>query len=287
MDSKEFGLVMAQQLLAVEDLHYGWWLTEEKPSIAALPAAQERYSQQLLDIIAQATADLDRPARILDVGCGTGRLLQKLLQQGYQADAVIPAPWLEARVHQRLELLKPSYQPSIFATTFEQMPVSSQEYDLILFSESYQYIDLEQGFAQIKALLKPQGRVLICDFFRTEHHGDGQPGDKSFGGGHDLREFYQALQTHGWQPLLDQDITEHTSPNIALLDSVLRQRIVPAAGTLDQYLMSKKPWLYRLIKWLFRKKLQKLSFKYAQGHRTAEVFSRYKNYRLLLLKGIS
>lgn len=283
MESKEFGLVLAQQLLDIEDLHYGWWLEDEQPSLGTLKAAQERYSQKLIQCIDQSL--LGKKGRILDVGCGTGHLMAKLLNAGHQVDAVIPAPWLELRVHQRLEELKSSYPAQVYACTFEDLdqPSERQSYDLILFSESYQYIDLEAGFAQIKAYLKPGGKVLICDFFKTEHHGDGQSGDKSFGGGHELQRFYQSLAKQPFQVLTDQDITPFTSPSIALLDQILSQRIGPAMDTLNLYLSARKPWLFGLVKFLLRKKLKRLHYKYRQGHRSAAVFSKYKSYRLLVL----
>jgi hypothetical protein len=31
----------------------------------------------------------------------------------------------------------------------------------------------------IKSILKPGGKILICDFFRTGNDGDGAPGDGS------------------------------------------------------------------------------------------------------------
>ena len=40
MDSRELGLVLAQQLLGIDELHYGWWAEGEAPSFAALAAAQ-------------------------------------------------------------------------------------------------------------------------------------------------------------------------------------------------------------------------------------------------------
>ncbi len=285
MDSKELGLVLAQQLLDVEDLHYGWWEAGEVPTLAALRNAQERYSERLIATLAE---HCPAGGRILDVGCGTGHLLEKLLKAGYRVDGVIPAPWLEQRVRERIERLQPAYRPEVFPCRLEELPDTArgQPYDLILFSESFQYVPLEDSLPKIRSLLVPGGKVVVCDFFKTEHHGDRKPGDKSFGGGHRLDRFYLALAEHRFGILRDDDITRFISPSVALVDQILRQRIAPACGTLDQFLAERIPRIRRFVLWLYRKKLAKLRYKYLEEHRTQEVFERYKSYRLIVLEPI-
>lgn len=283
MHSRELGLILAQQLLDVDDLHYGWWEEGEKPSIGKLQDAQERYSQQLVNVIERHCPE---SGRVLDVGCGTGHLMERMLGQGFEVDGVIPAPWLEQRVHERIARLDPAYRPTVFPCMFEKMPASAEArpYDLILFSESFQYIPLADSFPTIRRLLKPGGSVVVCDFFKTEHHGDGQPGDKSFGGGHELDRFYAAVRENHFTIKHDEDITRFTSPSVALVDELLRRRIAPACSSIDRYITTRVPHLRRFIGWLLRKKLAKLRYKYLEENRTQAVFERYKSYRLLVLK---
>lgn len=49
MTPRELGLVLAQQLLDVEDLHYGLWAPDLEVSPGNLIEAQQRYSTRLLD----------------------------------------------------------------------------------------------------------------------------------------------------------------------------------------------------------------------------------------------
>jgi hypothetical protein len=63
MSSRELGLLLAQQLLDVEDLHYGLWDADLPVSLSSLAAAQQRYSDRLLDLIEQLTAGI-RGARV-------------------------------------------------------------------------------------------------------------------------------------------------------------------------------------------------------------------------------
>lgn len=283
MDSREFGLVIAQQLADVEDLHYGYWDPDVPPTFDRLKEAQERYSRMLIEVL---EGHAGTGLHVLDVGCGTGRLMAELLAAGHTVDGVIPAPYLERRVHERINALQPERCPRVFACLFEEMPEEClrPDYDVVLFSESFQYVALDESLRRVSRLLRPGGIALVSDFFKTEHHGDGGPGDKSFGGGHRLNDFHAALERHGYAILRDDDITRNTSPNLELIDRLLRTRIGPALGTVDQFLSSSRPWLYGSIKWLLRRRIRRLHFKYFSGHRSKGTFERYKSYRVFVLR---
>src|SRR5688572_33363029 len=87
MHSRELGLVLAQQLGNVEDLHYGLWEPDLELSFANLRVAQQRYSDMILKQLPPSSGNV----RVLDVGCGTGHLIRQMLDRGYLADGVIPA----------------------------------------------------------------------------------------------------------------------------------------------------------------------------------------------------
>ena len=64
MHSRELGLVLAKQLLGVEDLHYGLWDADLELKLGNLATAQQRYNDMLI-------AQLPRPereVRVLDIG---------------------------------------------------------------------------------------------------------------------------------------------------------------------------------------------------------------------------
>lgn len=281
MDSKEFGLVFAQQLAGIDDLHYGYW-DDSVPAISVLylKQAQQRYTDQLIDTLeAHGQAHMS----VLDVGCGTGVTLQALNERMHKADGVIPAPHLEKQVRERVQ--QHGYQSRVWGCTLEALPVRSLEsqYDAVLFSESFQYIPYRVALDHAWHLLKPGGMVLICDFFKTANAGDGEPGDGSFGGGHNYEEFVDWIEQTDWRCIQNDDITPYTSPNIRLLDELLTQRVAPAIGTLDRFLCGRHPWMLWVIKRLFQKRLRKLKFKYLSGNRSEAVFTRYKTYRRMVL----
>ena len=289
MSSRELGLVLAQQLLGVDDLHYGLWEDDLPLAFSNLAEAQQRYTGMILSAL---PAPGEGGARVIDIGCGTGHLLMQLLERGYSADGLVPAPKLAEQVRKRLAEYGESAGKSarLFESTFEQFPVEDYVgyYDTAVFSESFQYIPLSASFPILKQIVRPGGRVVICDFFQTEHAGDGGPGDRSFGGGHRMQTFYTELDKHPFTLLQDLDITRQVSPNIRLLDETLTHKLLPAGQTLNRYLSTNYAMSWRVIRVLFRallrKKLEKQKYKYFSGHRTQAVFERYKTYRLLVLK---
>lgn len=283
MTSRELGLVLAQQLLDVEDLHYGLWDPDLELSLGNIALAQQRYTAMLLELIKSLLSGQPAPC-ILDVGCGTGHILQHLIERGYRVDAVNPSAHLNKLVHERLAALQHS-STTLYETAFESLPLEhcQHQYDLLLFSESFQYIPLPDIFAMAPELLRSGGRLVICDFFKTAAHSDGGEGDRSFSGGHLLAEFYRCVEHSPFRISHDEDLTARVSPNIALLDEWLTQRLVPALGSVDEYLLATRPRLTRVLKWLGRHKLARVRYKYLSGHRNQAVFEKYKSYRLLVL----
>jgi SAM-dependent methyltransferase len=281
MHSRELGLVLAQQLGNVEDLHYGLWDSDLELCFSNLRVAQQRYSDMILAQLPSSTGNV----RVLDVGCGTGHLICQMLDRGYLADGVIPARDLATLVRQRVGN-RNGYEPRIFDCRFEDFPMDEgrARYDVVLFSESFQYITLADSLPLVQQLLKPGGTLLICDFFKTAAHGDGGPGDKSFGGGHPHREFLETMTRFPFRLMKDEDITKRVSPNLQLLNDWLMNRAKPASQTIHTYLSSNYPISTRMLMWFFRKKLRKAQYKYLSGHRSKETFEKYKTYHLMVYK---
>jgi SAM-dependent methyltransferase len=246
--------------------------------------AQQRYTDLLLEHVKDLLADRTGP-RILDIGCGTGHMLEQLVARGYAADAVNPSPYLNRQVKARFSR-QAAAAPALYESTFEDLPQAECQgrYDLLLCSESFQYIPMPAFFEMAPGLLRSGGYVVICDFFKTDAHGDGAEGDRSFSGGHLLGQFYELLHDSQFQKLQDDDLTPRMIPNIDLLDEWLTQRLGPAAASIDRYLHDQYPRSRMVLKWLARRKLAKLNYKYLSGHRNATMFQKYKSYRLLVLQ---
>lgn len=282
MHSRELGLVLAQQILGVDDLHYGLWDSDLELKLTNIGIAQQRYTDTLLATLPPAQPG---PVRVLDIGCGTGHILGQLLDRGYSADGVVPAPALAKLVREQMAK-RPGNDAHLFECRFEEFPADQRlgQYDVALFSESFQYISMDASFALLQKILKPGGLIVICDFFKTEHHGDRGPGDRSFGGGHKLTDFYAKIKTTRFAPLRDEDITTRVSPNLELLNDFLLNTIQPVGQSLNRYLSSNYPRLSWIARKLLRKKIDKANYKYFSGHRSKEIFERYKTYHLMVYR---
>lgn len=280
LDSRDLGLVLAQQLLGVEDLHYGLWSDDLALTVNNIPVAQQRYTDMLLAALPPPQSQ----ARILDIGCGTGHLMAQMLDKGYLVDGVIPSENLAAKVRERLRI-RGNTTSQVYQCRLEELGSEAQgnRYDVALFSESFQYIPIPAAFEQLKKLVKPDGLIIICDFFKTDANPAGRSG-ADFGGGHPLASFYALLKDAPFVTVRDDDITQLVSPNLQLVNDLLQQRIGPACFTVSGYVRQRYPFIAWIIRKAFNAKLTKLRLKYLSGQRNKETFEKYKNYRLIILK---
>ncbi len=271
MDSREVGLVMGliagRYVFQSEDLHYGFWPDELPVTPDHLKQAQDLHSQLILSNIP------DGVESILDVGCGAGGLAKRLIDKGYAVDCVSPSGLLTTEAQKLL-----GDACTIVQGPFETIELN-RTYDLVLFSESFQYIKLTPALQQVMRYLKPGGHLLICDFFRHPREERGP-----IGGGHPLPAFHAEIEKHPLESVVDQDITKETARNYDLVNDLLQRVGVPIWELIFAYGNANYPRRSKWLQRLFRKRIAKLERKYFQGQRTAETFSHYKSYRLLLYR---
>jgi hypothetical protein len=188
-------------------------------------------------------------------------------------DCVSPSPFLS---NQARELLGSTSR--IYECSYEDLQTEIR-YDLILFAESFQYINPEQAIKQTLAFLNQGGYLLICDIFKKDI-----PGDSALPGGHPLTMFYDIVSECPLEPVKDLDITEQTAPTLDILNDALKQVIEPSANLAQRLLDNRYPFMSKFLKWLYRKKIKKINKKYFSGEKTGENFKKFKSYRLLLYR---
>jgi SAM-dependent methyltransferase len=272
VDSKELGLaaglVFARYFVKTQHLHYGLWTDGLPVDIANLREAQDRYSDFIVSNIPEGVRS------VLDIGCGTGVLSARLLDEGYLVESVSPSPFLTSCARDVI-----GDRGVIHESTFEALELGSR-FDLLIFSESFQYIDLKRVFGKCQELLAEGGHILICDFFRR----DDAMGRSRLGGGHSLGRFYEELEKSGFNIVHDIDITDLTAPNMDVVNDLLSNFGEPMWELFQYYLQSNYPRLNRFARWRYKKKIAKIERKYFSGSRTAETFAEDKNYRMVLCK---
>ncbi len=279
MDSKEFGLVAAQQLFKVEDLHYGFWDENQEATLGNWKNAQEKHTNFLFEYIFDNIQDKHN-SRLLDIGCGVGVTTKKLLDLGYNIDGLVPYKWMAEYASKMNSSYKNKDRGHIYDCKFEEFPVKDlkKKYQLVFFSESFQYVDMCETFHILKNILEDKGTVIIFDFFKK----DGIPGKSPLGGGHSINSFYKMVKDNNYSICVDRDVTKNVSPNLKLVNEVLVERLLPFTDTFNKFMMARSKKIYSFIKWLLRKRLSKMSFKYSDS-RNEENFIKYKTYRLIIL----
>jgi 2-polyprenyl-3-methyl-5-hydroxy-6-metoxy-1,4-benzoquinol methylase len=274
--SQEFGLELAslvgKQLYNINHLHYGYWDDGVDVNLNNLKKAQDRYCNLVKSTFPGGVRN------ILDVGAGSGEFAKSLLKDGYMVDCVSPGEYLSEQISEKLG---PNVE--VFQCFFEQLQ-TDKKYDLIMFSESFQYIDIESGFMKAISLLKPGGHILICDFFKRDKRT--LDGKSPLSGGHKIVKFNKVVNTLPVQKVREIDITKYTAPNITLVNEMLGNIGIPAVKLFNHYLDHN--FLLRaarsVVSFMYKKRLAKFERKYLTGERNAENFEKYKQYLLLLYK---
>lgn len=272
VDSKEIGLIAGLRFLNhffhTDYLHYGYWRDGLPVEVLNLKLAQQAYSEFLYAFIPTATRS------ILDVGCGSGRVALELIQRGYRVDCISPSEKLTEFATRLL-----GDKARIIRGRFETVPIEGR-YDLVLFSESFQYIPMTDALNRSRKLLNTGGHILISDFFRK----DDVPGKSSLGGGHSLSEFWRRLDEAGLEVIRQEDITARVAPTIDLVNGITMEVIHPLYNDLGALLRDRFPLISKFLRWKYRKKLDKIENKHFRGERNAANFRKYKTYLTVLAR---
>ena len=185
-------------------LHYGYWeplpTAGEELTVTRLRAAQVAYAAKLLSFIPEDTKT------VLDVGCGIGGNAAYLCSRGFTVEGLAPDV-----IQQEKFIKNTNSQVPFYLTRFEDFQ-TSHSYDLVLFSESSQYIaadDLAQGAAR---LLSSGGYLLLADMMRS----DAGYRKGIFSNCHVVSELQAELIKAGFKLIKTEDISSQIAPTIDL-----------------------------------------------------------------------
>jgi SAM-dependent methyltransferase len=273
LDSKEvgleLGLLVFKYFLKTEYLHYGYFVDGLEPDITNLKKAQENYADLIFSTIPSGVKT------VLDVGCGSGKTAQQLVSRGYTVDCVSPGQILTDYARKML-----GNTVGFFQCKFQDIK-TEKKYDLILFSESFQYIPMQVSIPHSLKMLNPGGYILVSDFFKND------PEKKSMlGGGCEYNEWLAIKSTFPVTTLVEKDITRETAPTIDLVHHFNCEVLEPVWKSVWELGVDRYPVLIKLGRRLFRKSIEKMEHKHFSNLRTGENFMKYKKYMFYLFRAV-
>ena len=273
VDSKEVGLELSLRLtkffLKTEYLHYGYFVDGLEADVANLKKAQENYAELIFKHIPEGTKT------ILDVGCGSGKTAQQLVARGYKVDCVSPGQILTAYARQML-----GDSVEFFQCKFEDIE-TDKKYDLVLFSESFQYIPMDKSIPGALALLNPGGHIIVSDFFNTDPEGSSQ-----LGGGNDYGQWLKFKESFPLITLVEKDISMETSLTIDIVNQLNSEVLKPVWTSAWALVTDRFPHLIKIVRKFYRKKISKMEDKHFTGRRNSEFFRKYKKYMFYLFQAV-
>lgn len=246
-------------------LHYGYWDVEDKLTIENLRQAQEKYIEHLIYFIPKGVKT------ILDVGCGIGGNALRLKKEGFEVEALSPDPVQE-------KMFKAKGEVPFHLTKFENFE-TNKTYDLILMSESAQYIQVRQGFEKCYALLNDEGTLLVSDYFVREK----LEKDNLFAlYTHQNMEYLEIAKQYGFDIVKAEDITSKVAPTLDIAKLKYEEYVEPTLELFNQLLLTWAPIPYKVVKFFGKNQFSKLL---AQKQLIdSQLFLEYRQYMIYLFK---
>lgn len=271
VDSKEVGLELLLRLfnffLKTEYLHYGYFIDGLEADAVNFRKAHENYAELLFSHIPDGTES------IIDVGCGSGKTTQQLIARGYKVDCLSPGHILTNYAKNML-----GDTAGFFQCKFEDI-ITDKKYDLVMFSESFQYIPMEKSIPGAIKLLNPGGHIIVCDFFNTDPEGRSK-----LGGGHDYQQWLKFKESFAIKTLVEKDITAETSLTLDVVNQLNTEVLRPLWTSAWALAEDRFPTIVKLARKFYKKKLAKMENKHLTGMRNGELFRKYKKYMFYLFQ---
>ena len=104
----------------------------------------------------------ERPCTVLEVGAGTGKLTEVLLDLGHDVHATEPDEQMLKRLTKRLPEVRAS------AAGVEALPVPDRSVDVVVGAQCFHWFDLEVALPEIARVLRPGGHVAMVWTERDE-----------------------------------------------------------------------------------------------------------------------
>jgi ubiquinone/menaquinone biosynthesis C-methylase UbiE len=116
------------------------------------------YPQALVELVA-GTAGVTAGDPVLEVGCGTGQLTERLAELGFDLTAIDIGPSMVAAARERT-----GGRAAWFWTgAFEDLPAPDESFALIVSAGAFHWVDPEVRFRKAARLQRPGGWLAVID----------------------------------------------------------------------------------------------------------------------------
>ncbi|MCC7440857.1 MAG: class I SAM-dependent methyltransferase [Bdellovibrionales bacterium] len=180
-------------------LHYGYFSADSAPpsTLEDLRKGQDEFTRKVVEWVPSETST------VLDVGTGTGDVARALAARGHRILTISPDPnqgrWLARLPDERI---------TFEHTRFEDLG-EGRTFDCVLFSESANYVALENLFSMSAERLNPGGSLIVAAPLLVRD-------SSRFRDMHRLSDFREAASRQGWRIQRETDFTAETAPTLAI-----------------------------------------------------------------------
>jgi ubiquinone/menaquinone biosynthesis C-methylase UbiE len=163
--------------------------------------------REVFDLLVEEADLIGR--RVLDVGCGTGRLVAALAERGADVSGIDVSPEMLAVARRKLP------NATLLDGRAERLPFAAAAFDRVVFSLVVHLVHRVAAFAEAHRVLASGGRLAVVTF------------DRSHFGGYYLQEYFPSIRALDEQRFPDRE---------ALVDELAavgfhRARVVPLRQT--------------------------------------------------------
>jgi cyclopropane fatty-acyl-phospholipid synthase-like methyltransferase len=263
--ANDIELKLYAKIFGNDFLHYGYFREipddTEKISLHDIKKAMLHYTDLIIERIPTGS-------KVLDVGCGMGGLLALLRENNFDATGITPN-------NMQYNHIKAKYPGlPVVKSTFEDFVTDqSTRFDIVITSESFQYIDIEKGIAKIRDILTENGKWILIDYFRINENTKNPSG-------HILKNFERHLRNSGLVVMEERNITQNVLPNLAYSYMLAKTLAIPLLEhTLNRFFI-RRPFL----SYLFGDAVGYYKDKIRLDTLDPNIFARDKIYMLYVLK---
>ncbi len=119
----------------------------------ARPTYPDAVFERIIDF-----AELESGARLLEIGCGSGKATLPFARKGYEIVALEPGPDLAA-IAQRS--LTPFPKVTLRSSRFEAWPLDHDGFDLVFAAQSLHWVDPEQRLVRARRALRLHTHIVV------------------------------------------------------------------------------------------------------------------------------